>query len=190
MRPLAQSVRRGRVSRIFVIGHGRQCSTPILAKFIDHADEFIRSDAHFLRPFEMEEGIGLTTLSVEDEKCRDTVNGAEAVDDIIIAKDQWKTKAGAFDKPLHAFAAVTLTPIFGPVDGDDGYDRFAVFLRDCIQGLAFPAAGWAQNGEKCHDNDPTFAWRDGGGANRWQGRERLLRIRVELERCSRRLERR
>ena len=136
----------------------------------------------------MDEGIGLTTLPIEDEKCRDTVNGAEAVDDIIIANDQWKTRAGAFDKPLHAFAAVTLTPSFEPVDGDDGYVRFAVFLPDCIQGLAFPAAGWAPTGEKYHDNDLTFVWRDGGGANRWQGSERLLKIRVELERRSRRRE--
>lgn len=136
----------------------------------------------------MDEGIGLTTLPVENEKCRDTVNAAEAVDDIIIANDQWKTGADAFDKPLHALAAVTLTPIFEPVDGDDGYVRFAVFLPDCIQGLEFPTAGRAPTGEKCHDNDLTFAWRDGGGANRWQGSERLLKIRVELERRSRRRE--
>jgi hypothetical protein len=62
------------------------------------------------------------------------------------------------------------------------------FLPDCIQGLAFPAAGWAPTGEKYHDNDLTFVWRDGGGANRWQGSERLLKIRVELERRSRRRE--
>ena len=106
----------------------------------DHADEFIRSDAHFLRPFEMDEGIGLTTLSVEDEKCRDTVNGAEAVDDIIIAKDQWKTKAGAFDKPLHAFAAAGLARLVHAIVGQtalvggnfhiefDGDDKFSRWL--------------------------------------------------------------
>lgn len=157
---------------------------PILARCIDRAEEFIRSDVHFLRPFEMDEGIGLTTLPVEDEKWRDTANAAEAVDDIIIANDQWKTGSGAFDKPSHALATVTLTPIFEPVDGDDGYVRFAVFLSDCIQGLEFPAAGRAPTGEKCHDNDLAFAWRDGGGANRCQGSEN----RVELERCSRRRE--
>ena len=132
-------------------------NVPILARCIDHVEEFIRSDVHFLRPFEMDEGIGLTTLPVEDEKWRDTVNAAEAVDDIIIANDQWKTWAGAFDKPLHAFAAVTLTPIFEPVDGDDGYVRFAVFPTDRVQGLKFPTAGWAPTGGKRHDNDLTFA---------------------------------
>lgn len=63
-------------------------NVPILARCIDHAEEFIRSDVHFLRPFEMDEGIGLRTLPVEDEKRRDTANAAEAFDDIIIARDQ------------------------------------------------------------------------------------------------------
>ena len=79
-----------------------------------------------------------------------------------------KTGAGAFDKPSHALATVTLTSIFEPVDGYDGCVRFAVFLLDCIQGLEFPAARRAPTGEKCHDNDLTFAQRDGGGANRWR----------------------
>jgi len=134
----------------------------------------------------MDEGIGLTTLPVKDEECRDSVNAAEAVDDILIANNQWKSGAGAFEKPLHALAAVTFTPILEPVDGDNGYVRFAIFLPDRVQGLKFPTAGRAPTGEKRHDNDLTFVWFDGARANRWEGSERLLKIRIELERRSRR----
>ena len=66
----------------------------------------------------MDEGIGLTTLQVKDEVCRDSVNAAESVGDILIANDQWKSGAVAFEKPLHALAADTDTPILEPVDGD------------------------------------------------------------------------
>ncbi|MGB0551594.1 MAG: hypothetical protein ACPGQV_03310 [Alphaproteobacteria bacterium] len=97
-----------------------------------------------------------------------------------------KIWAGAFEKPLHALTAVTVTPILEPVDGDDGYVRFAVFLPNRFQGLKFPTSGRPPTGEKRHDNDLTFVWCDGAHANRWEGSERRLKIRIELEWRSRR----
>jgi len=113
----------------------------------------------------MDEGIGLTTLPVKDEECRDSVNAAESVDDILIANDQWKSGAGAFEKPLHALAADTVTPILEPVDGDDGYARFAVFPPDRVQGLKFPTAGRTTTGEKRHSNRLPAGLE---GATRWR----------------------